>query len=188
MITRKNSNTSNTKRVALFSTLVAVTTGLQVAPKPWGFGLEFTSFLTFSTGVVFGSLFGASLGAFVMFVNGFLSPWGLAGLNMPFQMLGMSIIGAVGGFYKMENNGKARFYGESAVLGAFLTFIYYTFLLNLGYALQRSLFSPLSLLEAFVVVQVEGAAFTALYVISNAVLFGAGVVPLVSAMKKILGR
>lgn len=188
MLSKRKTDSSRTKQVALFSTLVAVTTALQIVPKPWGFGLEFTSFLTFSAGVVFGSVFGASLGAFVMFVNGFLSSWGLAGLNMPFQMLGMSIIGAVGGFYKMENNGKARFYGESAVLGAFLTFIYYTFLLNLGYALQRFLFSPLSLLEMFVVVQVEGAAFTAIYVISNTVLFGAGVVPLVSAMKKILGR
>jgi hypothetical protein len=124
-----------------------------------------------------------------MFVNGFLSPWGLAGLNMPFQVFGMSVIGAVGGFYKMENNSKVRFYGESAVLGAFLTFVYHIFLLNLGYALQRSLlFSQLSLLEAFVVVQVEGAVFSAFYVVSNTVLFGAGVVPLVSAMKKILGR
>lgn len=189
MVSIKKTDASSTRRIALFSTFVAVTAVLQVMPKPWGFGLEFTSFLTFSIGVVFGSLFGASLGAFVMFVNGFLSPWGLAGLNIPFQMLGMSVIGAVGGFYKIENTGKARFYGESAVLGAFLTFIYYIFFTNLGFALQTSLFfTKASLLETFVVVQVEGAVFTAFYVISNTVLFGAGVVPLVSAMKKILRR
>lgn len=188
MVLIKKSNASNTRRIALFSTFVAVTTALQLA-RPWGWLVEFTTFLTFSTGVVFGSLFGASLGAFVMFVNAFLSPFGLAGLNMPFQMLGMSVIGASGGFYKMEeNNGKTQFFVESAVLGALLTFFYYTFFTNLGFALQMSLFSQASFLQAFVLVQVEGAIVTAIYVISNTALFGAGVVPLVSAMKRVLGR
>lgn len=151
-------------------------------------GLEFTSLLTFSTGVIFGSVLGASLGAFVMFVNAFLSPWGLAGLNMPFQMLGMSIIGTVGGLYKMENDGKARFHAETAVLGAFLTFVYYS-ITNLGFAVYLALPpSSITLLEALVLVQVWGAIFTLLYTVSNTLLFGIGAVPIVNTMRKLLGR
>jgi hypothetical protein len=155
--------------------------------KPFPF-VEFTSLLAFSTGIVFGSFFGASLGAIVMFVNAFLSPWGLAGLNMPFQMVGMSIIGAVGGFYKMENYSYARFFAESAVLGAFLTLIYYL-ITNLGFALYTALFlSRISVLEALALVQVTGAVYTLIYIVSNTFLFGAGAVPLVNAMRKLLGR
>jgi len=180
---------SNTRQIAIFSMLVAVTAAIQVLPKPWGLGLEFTSLLTFSTGVVFGSVFGASLGAIVMFVNAFLSSWGQAGINMPFQMLGMSMIGAVGGVYKMENDGKARFCAESAILGAFLTFVYYTFFTNMGFALYLAFFlSRTPLLEAFVFAQINGAIVTALYIVSNTFLFGFGAVPLVNAIRKVLGR
>jgi len=177
---------SNTHRIALISVLVTVCTVLQVLPRPWG--LEFTSFLTFSTGVVFGSVLGASLGAIVMFVNAFLSPWGLASVNMPFQMLGMGIIGTVGGLYNMENDDKARFYAETAVLGAFLTFIYYL-ITNLGFAVYVVLPpSRIPILEAFVAAQLSGAVFTLIYIVSNAFLFGVGTVPLVNAVRKLLGR
>jgi len=178
---------SKTRQIALFSMLVAVTTAIQVLPRPWG--LEFTSLLTFSTGVVFGSIFGASLGAIVMFVNAFLSPWGQAGINTPFQMSGMSVIGAVGGVYKIENDGKVRCYIESAILGAFLTFVYYTFFTNMGFALHLAFFlSKVPLLDAFVFAQINGAVVTALYIISNTWLFGFGAVPLVNAIRKVLGR
>jgi hypothetical protein len=175
---------SNTRRIALFSVLVAVCVSLQVV-KPFPF-VEFTSILAFSTGIVFGSLFGASLGAIVMFVNAFLSPWGLAGLNMPFQMLGMSIIGAVGGFYKIDNGYNVQFFAETAVLGAFLTFIYYL-ITNVGFAFYTAL-SGIPILEAVVLMQATGAVFTLIYVVSNTFLFGVGTVPLVNAMRKLLGR
>lgn len=177
---------NHTRQIALLSVLFAVTTSLQVVPRP--LGVEFTSLITFSTGVVFGGIIGASLGFFVMFVNAFLSPWGLASLNMPFQMLGMSIIGAVGGFYKIDQGGNARFYAETAILGAFLTFIYYL-ITNVGYAIYFSLFlSRISILEALVLVQVTGVVFTIIYMVTNIFIFGVGAVPLVNAMRKILWR
>jgi len=100
----------------------------------------------------------------------------------------MSIIGAVGGFYKMENYSHARFFAESAVLGAFLTLIYYL-ITNLGFAFYTALFlSRISILEALALVQVTGAVYTLIYIVSNTFLFGAGAVPLVNAMRKLLGR
>jgi hypothetical protein len=174
-----------TRQIALFSVLVAVSIALQ-ATKSFLF-VEFTSLIVFSTGVVFGSALGASLGGLVMFVNGFLSPWGLAGVNMPFQMLGMGIIGAAGGLYRMECNSRIGFFAETAVLGAFLTLVYYL-IANAGYAFQLAfVLSQIPLLEALVLSQIWGAVFTVLYTISNTFLFGIGAVPLVSTMQKLLG-
>ena len=107
---------------------------------------------------------------------------------MPFQMLGMGIIGAVGGFYKMENDVKARFFIETAILGAFLTFVYYL-IVNVGFAIFISLFvSKIPIMESLVLAQVTGAVFTVSYTILNIFLFGFGAVPLVNAMRKLLGR
>ncbi len=176
----------STRKIALISLLFAVSTALQVMPRPPG--IEFTSLMIFTTGVVFGSVFGASLGLFVMFVNSFLSPWGFASLNMPFQMLGMSIIGAVGGLYKIDQRGNARFYVEAAILGGLLTFIY-QIILNAGYAIYVALFlSKISVLEALVLVQVTGVLFTVTYIVTNTIIFGVGAVPLVSAIRKVLWR
>lgn len=166
--------------------MTALCTVLQVVPRPPG--LEFTSLLTFTAGVVFGSVFGVSLATLVMLVNAVLSPFGFANLNLPFQVIGMSIIGAIGGFYRMENDGTARFVVETAILGAFLTFIYYL-ITNVGFALYLALFiSHISFIEAIAVAQVSGAFFTVTYVVTNTLLFGIGTVPIVSAIRKILRR
>ncbi len=139
-------------------------------------------------GVVFGGVFGASLGAIVMLVNAFLSPFGFGHLNVFFQMFGMGVIGLVGGLYKMENDGTARFVAETAILGAFLTFIYYL-ITNVGFALYLVLFiSKVSILEALALAQVTGAFFTLTYIVTNTLIFGIGTVPLVSSMRKLLGR
>lgn len=177
---------TNTRRIALFSVMTALCTVLQILPRPPG--LEFTSLLTFAAGVVFGSIFGVSLASIVMLVNAFLSPFGFANLNLPFQMMGMSLIGAVGGIYKMKNDGAARFFAETAILGALLTFIYYL-ITNIGFALFLVLFlSHVSLVEALAIAQVSGAFFTLTYVLTNTFLFGVGTVPIVSSIRKILGR
>ena len=179
-------NTSNTRRIALFSVMASLCVVVQVLPRPHG--LEFTSLITFTMGVVFGCIFGASLGAAVMLVNAFLSPYGFGHMNVFFQMVGMGVIGFIGGLYKMENDHTARFVAETAVLGAFLTFIYYL-ITNVGFALYLVLFlSKVSLLEALALAQVTGAFFTLTYVVTNTLIFGVGAVPLVSSMRKLLGR
>ena len=182
----KTNNIQNTRRIALFSVMASLCTVLQVVPRPPG--LEFTSLLTFSTGVIFGSVFGASLGVIVMLVNAFLSPVGFAGLNMPFQLVGMGLIGLVGGLYKMQDDGTARFVAETAILCAFLTFTYYL-ITNAGFALYLVLFGGnVSFAEAIAIAQVTGAPFTLTYIITNILLFGIFTVPLVSSMEKLLGR
>ncbi|MDI6847986.1 MAG: ECF transporter S component, partial [Candidatus Bathyarchaeia archaeon] len=82
---------SNTRKLALLSVLAALCLAIQLTPRPPN--VEFTSFFTFIVGLIYGALNGAFFGCFVMFVNGFLSPYGFSGLNMPFQMVGMAITG-----------------------------------------------------------------------------------------------
>ena len=114
------------RRIAALITMTALCIGIQLAPRPPN--VEFTSLICFLTGFLFGALFGALLGALTMFINGFLSPWGFAGIIMPFQMLGMALMGFAGGFYRKfvgENFDISKSLNlESACLAAFLTLIY----------------------------------------------------------------
>lgn len=171
----------HTIKLALISILTAVCLGIQLLPRPMN--LEFTSLISFVTGMVFGCLFGAGLGTLVMFVNGFLSSYGPAGVLLPFQIVGMIIIGIVGGLYGKMASGKLSRgnFWEIVVLGAFLTFIY-DVVTNVGTAV--SLASSMPFHQALLAVLVTGAIPSIMHVAWNCVLFGAVTVPLVNAMQK----
>jgi hypothetical protein len=148
--------------------------------------MEFTSLFSFVTGMVFGSLFGAGLGAFVMFVNGGLSPYGPAGMVLPFQIVGMVIIGAVGGLYGRMAVGKLSLRNsiEPLVLGALLTFVY-DIVTNVGTALFLNV-SGLPFYEAFIIALVYGAVPSLLHIVWNTFLFAVVTIPLVNSMQRML--
>jgi len=177
--------TLTTQRLALLSVLTAVCLGLQLLPRPMN--LEFTSLISFVTGMVFGSFYGASLGALIMFVNGFLSPYGFAGVVLPFQIAGMVLIGVVGGLYARMATGKlsSENFVETLVLGAFLTFVY-DVVTNVGTAVYLA--SSLPFHEALIAVLIAGAIPSIIHVVWNSFLFGAVTFPLVNAMQKALMR
>ena len=158
---------------------------IQLLPRPQN--MEFTSLITFATGMVFGAVFGAALGAIVMFVNGFLSPVGQAGLNLPFQISGMVILGIVGGLYARTVKGElsTRGFGELAVLGAFLTFVY-DIITNIGFALFLIIYGLRPFPDAILIALVSGAIPSVIHVGWNLALFGVAAVPLVSAMKRMV--
>jgi hypothetical protein len=122
-----------------------------------------------------------------MFVNGFFSPWGLAGLMLPFQVTGMVIVGIGGGLYRRSRGGcyDARSCIETAVLGAFLT-LGYDVITNVGVALSYMLIGT-PILLAFVGSVISGALFSVIHVVSNAVVFGLIFFPLINGMQKLLG-
>ena len=175
----------NTQRLALLSVLAAVCLGLQLLPRPMN--LEFTSLISFVTGMAFGSLLGAMLGALVMFINGFLSPYGFAGVVLPFQIVGIVLVGVAGGLYARITTYKwsAGNFMETMVLGASLTFIY-DVVTNVGTAVYLASSMPFS--EALITALVMGAIPSAMHIVWNAVLFAAVTVPLVNAMQKTLVR
>ena len=174
------------RKLALLSVLTAVSLGIQLTPRPPN--VEFTSLFTFLVGILYGSLIGGFFGGFVMFVNGFLSPWGFAGFMMPFQIIGMAIIGFAGGIYRRYGIGvhSAQVSAEVAVLGAFLTLLY-DIITNVGFAVQLTTLSGIPWHIALIGVFSTGAPFSLVHIISNIALFGSGLILLLKALHRVPG-
>jgi len=165
-----------TRQLALFCALAAASVGIQLAPRPPN--IESTSLITFFVGVVFGCPAGGLFGTLVMFVNGFLSPWGFAGLIMPFQIVGMSLIGVAGGIFRRYgvNGPVSRVALESAILGSFLT-LTYDIITNVGVGLISNVPIVLAL--------ITGVAFSFIHIASNTLLFLLAFAPLLETFKAI---
>jgi hypothetical protein len=175
----------STRQLVLLVVLTALCVAIQVTPRPPN--IEFTSLIVFLVGAVFGILFGATLGVLVMLINGFLSPWGFSGMILPFQIVGMLIVGIGGGLYQRSNTGpyKAGSCVETAILGAFLT-LTYDLITNFGIAVSLALTgTPLPL--AFLNAIIFGALFSIIHIVSNAAVFGIAFVPLTNTLQRFLG-
>ena len=173
-----------TRKLALLIVLAATCLGLQLLPRPPN--VEFTSFLSFIVGLMEGVVVGVFFGGFVMLVNGFLSPWGFGGLNIPFQMVGMAVAGVFGGFYRRftrDVSFSARFCLETAVLGALIALIY-DVVTNVGFGVQLML-SGMDPTVALFTSIAYGSFFSLLHVLSNSVVFGALFLPLTNALSSL---
>lgn len=165
------SQSSNTRMISLLSIMAALCLALQLSPRPPN--VEFTSFFTFVVGLAYGVLFGSVFGCFVMFVNGFLSPYGYAGINLPFQMIGMAIPGIIGGVYGRhmpEKYALTSFCLETAVMGAVSALIY-DLVTNVGAGLWYFL-SGMDFALAIVTAMAYGTFFSIIHIVSNASVFG----------------
>ena len=174
----------NTRKLALLAILTALCLVLQITPRPPN--VEFTSFLSFVIGLMEGAVVGAFFGSFVMLVNGFVSPWGFGGLNIPFQVAGMIIAGALGGVYRRftyDISFTARFSLEAAVLGAFIALVY-DLITNLGFGLQLILAGEGSSLALFTTVA-YGSFFSLAHILSNTAVFGVLFLPLTKALSSL---
>jgi hypothetical protein len=169
----------------LLAVLTAICISIQLTPRPPN--VEFTSLIVFLVGGVFGVIFGATLGALVMLMNGFLSPWGFSGLLLPFQIVGMVIVGISGGLYRRSKSGPYSVGScvETAILGAFLTLVY-DIITNFGIAVSF-MFTGMPLSLAFVSAIISGAIFSLIHVVSNTVVFGTAFVPLTNTLQRFLG-
>ncbi len=174
-----------TRRVALLTIISALCIGIQLTPRPPN--VEFTSLLVFLVGAFFGLLIGSVLGTTVMLVNGFLSPWGFAGLMLPFQIAGMFIVGIVGGVYGQTKKGIYTLSScvETATLGAFLTLIY-DVITNFGVAVSYMLLG-MPVLPAFISAIISGAPFSLIHVVSNFLVFLVAFFPLTRALQEFFG-
>ena len=174
-----------TRRLALLAVLSALCIGLQLTPRPPN--VEFTSLLVFFISAFFGAFVGSTLGATVMFINGFLSPWGFAGLNLPFQMAGIIIVGVAGGLYGGTKKGVYTLSscGETAVLGAFLTLVY-DIITNFGVAVSYMLLG-MPTVPAFVSAIISGAPFSLIHVVSNFWVFLVAFFPMTKAIQQFFG-
>jgi hypothetical protein len=179
----------DSKRLTVISVLVAACISIQLLPiRAQLPNIEFTLLITFATGMILGSLSGALFGAAVMFVNGFLSPTGFAGINLPFQLIGIAIVGAAGGFYARitKDHFSVGAFTELAILGACLTFVY-DIVTNFGMAVYYTWGGGMTFPQAVVAAIIGGIVFSVIHVSWNAALFGTATVPIVNAMQRILG-
>ena len=176
--------TKNPRIIALIGVLTALCLAVQLSPRPPN--VEFTSLFTFILGFMFGSIMGISFGSFVMFVNAFFSPWGFAGLNMPFQIAGMAVVGLAGGLYRryLQSYNSAKFYIEVAVLGAFLT-VLYDLITNFGVALSYMIVGMHPTL-AVITALAYGTPFSIIHVFSNIVVFGIVFLPVIKALNNVV--
>jgi uncharacterized membrane protein len=172
----------DTRTIALMGVFTALCLAIQLSPRPPN--VEFTSFFTFIVGFMFGPLMGVVFGSFVMFVNGFFSPWGFAGLNMPFQVVGMAIVGLAGGLYQRYSRsyGSVNFWIEVSILGAFLTELY-DLITNFGVAVSYMIVGMNPTL-AVITALAYGTPFSLIHVFSNALVFGAIFFPLVKVLDR----
>lgn len=175
----------NTRQIALLTVLTAVALGIQLAPRP--INVESTSLFSFLVGIFYGGVVGGFFGGFVMFVNGFLSPWGYGGLMIPFQMAGMAIIGFAGGIYEryVLEVSSARVRVEVAVLAASLTLLYDA-ITNTGVAVDLML-AGVPMTIALITAFSTGVFASLIHVSSNTVLFASGFVPLLKALQNVPG-
>jgi len=160
--------------------MASLCVGIQLTPRPPN--VEFTSLICFLTGFLFGGFFGALLGALTMFINGFLSPWGFAGIIMPFQILGMALMGFVGGVYRksLGKEPSVRWFSlEVSFLAAFLTLVY-DLITNVGYAVLFNV--------NIIFVLIMGTWFTIVHVVSNTALFGSALFGLTRIASNLLGE
>jgi hypothetical protein len=168
--------------IALIGIFTALCLAIQLSPRPPN--VEFTSLFTFAVGFMFGSLVGVTFGSFVMFVNGFFSPWGFAGSNMPFQIIGMAIVGLAGGLYRkyLRNYGSTSFWIEASIIGAFLTEAY-DLITNFGVAVSYMIVGMNPGL-AVITALAYGTPFSLIHVVSNIFVFGAIFFPLIKALNR----
>ncbi|MGD0495990.1 MAG: hypothetical protein ABSB28_08095 [Candidatus Bathyarchaeia archaeon] len=174
----------NTRKLALLTILTGLCIALQITPRPPN--VEFTSFFSFVFGLMEGALVGAFFGSFVMLINGFSSPWGFGGLNIPFQIVGMMIAGGLGGVYRRftrDINLSRDFFLETAVLGAFIALIY-DLITNLGFGVQLILTGEDSSLALFTAVA-YGSFYSLIHIVSNSVVFGVLFLPITNALNSL---
>jgi len=174
----------DTHKLALLSLLTALCIGIQLTPRPPN--VEFTSLISFTVGAAFGLWAGALLGGMTMLINGFFSPWGQAGLNMPFQVAGMAFAGILGRVYKRFAPNKfnsTRFCLETGILGALIALIY-DLITNVGIGVQFILAGMDPTLALFSAIA-YGSFFSVIHILSNSAVFGFLLLPFANALNSL---
>jgi len=148
--------------------------------------MEFTSFFSFIVGLIEGGIVGAFFGGFVMLINGFASPWGFGGLNIPFQMTGMIIAGVLGGLYRKYTSRisfSAKFCLETAALGALIALVY-DLITNLGFGIYLVLAGENPSLAMSTTIA-YGSIFSLVHIVTNSAVFGILFLPLTNALNRL---
>jgi uncharacterized membrane protein len=169
----------NTTKIATVAILAALSIVTNYALSSI-YNVKLMDLFTFVGGLLFGPVVGALVGVLSWSVYGALNPYGFVPQIWIATMLSEAVYGAVGG---MLSRTRTDFSKHSFARVVFLANL--GFLLTLAYdAVTNVVYAQVygtNLLVAFVL----GAPFTLTHEISNALLFGLCVIPLISAVQVI---
>lgn len=179
--------TMNTRKIALFATLVGLAVGTNYAMMGlWN--IKFMDFIVFIGGFCLGPLAGGAMGITCWAVYGTLNPLGFS-INILFAtMFSEAIYGVAGGLVRRVIIGRASSLKEPidnkfnvgiflGVLGVLLTFVYEV-ITNVAWATTVN--------ANLLVIFAAATPFTVAHLLSNAVFFGVGSVPVIRVIVKVL--
>ncbi len=167
-------------RVALIAILAALAIGgnyvLSALPN-----VELSSVMVFLSGFLFGSIVGALVGFIAMVIYQFWNPWGAFIPPIGLAVIGCTVfIGIVGGILgkalQRLDYSNNRWFLLPALFGMLLTF-FYDVVTNFAYSISFG--------APFSVTLLLGLPFTAIHVISNAILFGVLAQPVTRAVHQL---
>jgi uncharacterized membrane protein len=173
----------NTLKVSIIVTLVALCVATNYA-LVGVFNVKIMDFIVFIGGFCFGAYAGAFIGILSWAVYGVINPYGFVPQVWLATMFSEAIYGTVGGllgknFSKIGSNDQrfrlSIFFGT---MGFILTLIY-DMVTNLAFALALGM--------PIIVAIVFGAPATILHEVSNAAIFGAGSIPVITVLKRLSG-
>ena len=170
----------NTIKIAATIVLVALSIGTNYAFASF-YNVKPMDLFTFVAGVLFGPLVGISVGIMSWSVYGVLNPYGFVPQIWIATMLSETLYGIIGG---LLHRARFDFYKASLARGLFMANL--GFLLTVAYDLLTTVAYASVFGSDFLVAFILGVPFTLVHEVSNAVLFGACGIPLVSAARMIL--
>ncbi len=172
-----------TLNACIIATLVAtcVATNYVLVGVP---NVKFMDFIVFIGGFCFGPLAGALIGILSWAVYGTINPHGFVLQVWLATMLSEPIYGLIGGY--LGKNFVSTNFGEQRVrLSVFFGTM--GFLLTLVYDLLTTIVYVLTLSLPIIATFAFGAPFTVAHELSNAIIFGAGSIPMITAIRKVIG-
>ena len=166
--------------ISVFSAL-AIGGGYALSFVP---NVEVMSFLVFSSGFIFGVKVGSLVGLISMTIYTTWNPWGgpIPVISLA-QIFGMSLFGAVGGFYGSSYRQRVNFsivdLLEIGFIAAILT-LFYDIETSIAYAYA------FGLEKALLWVIIAGTPYMLIHVISNVFIFSFGMKPINRATKQFM--
>jgi hypothetical protein len=178
----------NTRKIALIAILIALAVGTNYMMMPF-YNVKFMDFIVFVGGFCLGPFAGGLIGVLCWAVYGILNPLGFSlGVWVATMFSEAIFFGVAGGLMrKMFNKPTPGSTGNSrinlgiffGVVGVFLT-LAYDIITTIAF---WYILAPQSTL---IVVFLFGVPFTAAHLLSNAIFFGVGSVPVINLVSKLI--
>ena len=161
------------------ASMLAVMTSAAVATNYLLIGVinvKFMDLIVFTGGYLYGSVYGATLGALIWLVYGTVNPYGFNLLTLAATILGETLYGVAGATLRRKLRVEAGWGPDIrlGVIGFLLTFVYDLFT-NVVSAFIAGI--PVT------VALISGVPFAVMHELSNAVFFAVGLPPLLQAIR-----